>query len=140
MDDATPSERAPREGTVAALREFLSAYESFDSQRRLEWGLSPSEQLVITHLWANDSATMGEIAGEIGMTSGGLTALVDRLDRDGYVRRVRDPEDRRRSQLELTELGTRCRQALEELLEELATAMDADPLVAFLRVGRRLVV
>lgn len=40
--------------------------------------------------------TAGEIADRTGLATPSVTALVDRLERRGFVRRVRDPSDRRR--------------------------------------------
>jgi DNA-binding MarR family transcriptional regulator len=45
----------------------------------------------------------GELAEESGLTTGSVTALLDRMERDGYVRRVPDDRDRRRVLIELTE-------------------------------------
>ena len=38
----------------------------------------------------------GEIAERTGLATASVTALVDRLEQRGFVRRVRDPKDRRR--------------------------------------------
>ncbi|SDE55569.1 MarR family protein [Pseudonocardia oroxyli] len=40
--------------------------------------------------------TAGRLAAHLGLSSGATTALVDRMERHGYVERVRDPADRRR--------------------------------------------
>ena len=40
--------------------------------------------------------TMGDLASTVGLSSGATTALVDRLEKAGYVERVPDPTDRRR--------------------------------------------
>jgi DNA-binding MarR family transcriptional regulator len=45
----------------------------------------------------------GQLAAESGLTTGSVTALLDRMERDGYVRRVPDEQDRRRVLVELTE-------------------------------------
>src|ERR1700728_2206565 len=49
-------------------------------------------------LWLLGEAprTAGELAGELGLTSAAITALVDRLERDGYVVRQRNNKDRRK--------------------------------------------
>jgi DNA-binding MarR family transcriptional regulator len=44
----------------------------------------------------------GELAEDSGLTTGSVTALLDRMERDGYVRRVPDDQDRRRVLVELT--------------------------------------
>lgn len=46
-------------------------------------------------------ATAGELATELGLTTGAVTRVIDRLDRTGFVRRVRDPHDGRRVIVEL---------------------------------------
>ena len=43
--------------------------------------------------------TLGELGDFLGLSSGATTALVDRLERGDYVRRVRDEHDRRRMTL-----------------------------------------
>lgn len=40
--------------------------------------------------------TAGEIGGHLGLTSGAVTGLIDRLEAGGWVHRERDPHDRRR--------------------------------------------
>nr|WP_244994390.1 MarR family transcriptional regulator [Actinomadura coerulea] len=48
--------------------------------------------------------TPGQLAQLMGITTGGaITAVIDRLERAGYVRRTRDPDDRRRVIVELVE-------------------------------------
>ncbi len=53
----------------------------------------------------------GELAQRAALTTGALTAVVDRLEEKGYLRRVADPEDRRRVLVEVT--GLLERRALE---------------------------
>ena len=48
-------------------------------------------------------ATPGWLAGQLGLDSSSVTALVDRLERLGHVRRERDPRDRRRVLLRVGE-------------------------------------
>src|SRR5262249_13390499 len=44
----------------------------------------------------------GDLARELRLSSGAVTALVDRLERAGFARRVPDAEDRRRVLIEVT--------------------------------------
>src|SRR5581483_10377816 len=44
----------------------------------------------------------GRLAEESKLTTGAVTAVIDRLEKAGYVRRVRDESDRRRVLVELT--------------------------------------
>jgi DNA-binding MarR family transcriptional regulator len=47
--------------------------------------------------------TAGALGSAVELSSASVTALVDRLERAGHVRRVRDPQDRRRVALEMTD-------------------------------------
>ncbi|MGY1709678.1 MarR family winged helix-turn-helix transcriptional regulator [Geodermatophilus sp. SYSU D00758] len=47
--------------------------------------------------------TAGALGSAVELSSASVTALVDRLERVGHVRRVRDPEDRRRVALEISD-------------------------------------
>jgi MarR family transcriptional regulator, organic hydroperoxide resistance regulator len=48
-----------------------------------------------------------DIATELGITTGGTSKLVDRIEASGYCRRLPNPADRRSSLLELTPEGKR---------------------------------
>jgi DNA-binding MarR family transcriptional regulator len=51
---------------------------------------------------AGQSATPGLLGARLHLNSASTTALVDRLERLGHVRRVRDERDRRRVRLEVS--------------------------------------
>lgn len=51
---------------------------------------------------AEASLTAGEIAIHSGLSTGAVTGVIDRLERAGYVRRVRDPDDRRKVLVEVS--------------------------------------
>jgi DNA-binding MarR family transcriptional regulator len=65
-------------------------------------GLNKTDQRCLDIISRLGQTTAGELARESGLTTGGVTAVVDRLERDGYVRRVRDSSDRRKVLLEAT--------------------------------------
>ena len=55
--------------------------------------------------------TMGSLAEQISLTTGGVTRLVDRMEAAGYVQRVPCPTDRRVSYATVTDAG---REKLDE--------------------------
>ena len=59
-------------------------------------GLHPTDQECLDLLDWTGPITAGEIGTHLGLTSGAVTGLVDRLEAAGWVRRERDPRDRRR--------------------------------------------
>jgi DNA-binding MarR family transcriptional regulator len=52
---------------------------------------------------SGSALTAGALGAAVELSSASVTALVDRLERAGHVRRVRDEADRRRVVLEMTE-------------------------------------
>ena len=50
--------------------------------------------------WSGPIAA-GDLARRVGLTSGAVTGVIDRLERSGWVRRTSDPTDRRRVIVEI---------------------------------------
>lgn len=69
-------------------------------------GLSIAKHSALTKLQeAGEPLTLSELAERLSCVRSNITQLVDRLESDGLVRRVADPDDRRSVRAELTELG-----------------------------------
>lgn len=59
-------------------------------------GLHETDQECVDLLDWTGPITAGEIGTHLGLSSGAVTGLIDRLEAAGWVRRERDPADRRR--------------------------------------------
>jgi len=69
-------------------------------------GLSPAKYSVLEMLAkAGEPVPLRLLALEQECVASNITTLVDRLEADGFVRRVDDPSDRRSKRAELTALG-----------------------------------
>ncbi len=84
-----------------ALRAFLSASDAFDEVLGNVLGLNPTDVRCVDLLDQYGTMTAGALAEVAGLSTGAVTFLLDRLERAGFVRRVRDLEDRRRVLVEL---------------------------------------
>jgi DNA-binding MarR family transcriptional regulator len=94
-----------------------------------ENGLHPTDLRAIIHLLdaerAGTVATPGRLGTGLGLNSASVTALLDRLERLGHVRRERDPGDRRRILLSVTPSAKDLGQAyFGPLIDRLVTTMD----------------
>src|ERR1700686_335159 len=65
-------------------------------------GLNRTDARCLDILDQSRSMSAGDLAQESRLTTGAITAVVDRLERAGYARRVPDPSDRPRVLIELT--------------------------------------
>lgn len=59
-------------------------------------GIPANDYISIDLLNEFGPLTAGELADKTGLSTGTITALIDRLEKIGYARREKDPNDRRR--------------------------------------------
>ena len=97
----------------AALgRQLSQATVLFHEQIAEHVGLSATDHKCLDlAVQAERPLTAGQIAELSGLSTGAVTGVIDRLERAGFVRRVRDPHDRRKVLVEvsrgsLTRYGT----------------------------------
>ena len=76
-----------------------------------QWLLSRHQASILDHLDEIDPITLNDLARHMGVTPGTMSLAIDRLEKKGYVIRLRDTADRRRVHLRLTSAGVRVRQA-----------------------------
>lgn len=116
-------------GGIRALSRGIDSYRHAVAGR-LHLGLA--EIITLTQLYYDEPVRAGEVAARTGLTLGSVTSLLDRLERRGYITRVRPPENRRVVLVELTEagreLGRDIFRPVVPLIEDAANEPDApDP-------------
>jgi DNA-binding MarR family transcriptional regulator len=116
-------------------------------ERRLlkSHGLSMSSYEVLLRLaWAGSAGLrMSELAKHPLMTSGGLTRLADRLERDGLIARTRSADDLRGFEARITPAGRRAlrranQQHLADVHELFLDHISEEQLEALAEVWRRV--
>ncbi len=82
---------------AVVMRDFMSNAVLFQDAVARSGGLNSTDMQTVSILISQGPATPGELAERTGLTAGGaITAVVDRLERAGYITRKRDDADRRR--------------------------------------------
>ncbi|MFD4973938.1 MarR family winged helix-turn-helix transcriptional regulator [Streptomyces sp. NPDC058424] len=64
-------------------------------------GLSTVEEKTLDLLQRSGALSAGELGELTGLAPASVTGLIDRLERKGFARRVKDPQDRRRVNVEI---------------------------------------
>ncbi|MFK4789321.1 MarR family transcriptional regulator [Microbacterium sp. ZW T5_56] len=94
-DDARRTDAIARQ--TEAMRDFQARSVMFQDAVARSVALNSTDLQAVGLLLSEGPATPGELAARTGLTAGGaVTAMIDRLERAGYVTRSRDESDRRR--------------------------------------------
>src|SRR4051812_20299338 len=86
---------------LAALHRFGLERDRFRAALVRELGTPLADLDALEHLEIAGGLTQRELGERLLLTSGGVTVLVDRLERAGLVRRGRHPSDRRMTVVEI---------------------------------------
>src|ERR671921_2633058 len=73
--------------------------------------LSRHQASILDHLDELEPTTVMDLAAHMGVTAATMSIAIDRLERKGYVVRLKDAKDRRRVHVRLTTAGVRVREA-----------------------------
>jgi DNA-binding MarR family transcriptional regulator len=87
---------------IEAIRGWQTDQDMFDEAAAAWVGINRTDARCIDILDRSGRMTAGQLATAARLTSGAVTAVLDRLEAAGLVRRVRDPADRRRVLVEVT--------------------------------------
>jgi DNA-binding MarR family transcriptional regulator len=109
-------------------------------------GIGPVDMRCLNVIENAGGLTAGQLALEVGVTTGAVTGALDRLERAGYARRAPDPDDRRRVRVEVT---PQFRARAEEIWAPLAadwsaqlaarlTVAELETVVAFLELAAEI--
>jgi DNA-binding MarR family transcriptional regulator len=78
---------------------------------------------ILNQIRQDEGTTVLELARQVGVAASTMSLTLDRLERGGYVRRVKDSNDGRRTLIQLTADGRRAREKQQVLEPERIKAM-----------------
>jgi DNA-binding MarR family transcriptional regulator len=107
------------------FREYLTATVLHGQAVAAAMGLHPTDAYALNLLGVLGPITTGELAERTGLSTGAATRLVDRLEAMGAVRRVRDPQDRRRVIVETQPLNAELRARADQVIQPARAAQAA---------------
>ena len=89
---------------IHLARAHEAANDAFDEVAREKLGINRTDLRCLNIIENNGPMTAGRLAELSGLTTAAVTSVLDRLERAGYARRVRDQQDRRQVRVEVTPL------------------------------------
>jgi DNA-binding MarR family transcriptional regulator len=102
------------------LRRFSDQNAAFNQAVSDALGLNATDLRCITALALGGPANAGQLAELTGLTTGAVTGIIDRLERAGFARRTKDPQDRRQV---IVDAGGDRRRELDQLLGAMNKAL-----------------
>ncbi|MGH8953192.1 MAG: MarR family winged helix-turn-helix transcriptional regulator [Acidimicrobiia bacterium] len=130
---------------VEAVRASQSASDVLDEAFTNFVGINRTDGRCLDVVDRHGRITAGDLAREVGLTTGAVTAVVDRMEAAGLMKRGSDPDDRRKVLIELTSeakslaadvygpLAHSTRPLLESLSDQ-----EVLTLIGFFETGRRI--
>ncbi len=80
---------------VIEIRKFIAGAIFFNQKIAERFQLNLTDTQCLNVLEIAGSATPGQLASQTGLTTGGITVVLDRLEKAGFVKREPNPDDRR---------------------------------------------
>jgi DNA-binding MarR family transcriptional regulator len=88
---------------LIALRRYGLENDRFDASVARAHDVSMAEMKAIDHIQAEGELTPGQLGERLSLSSGAVTAVIDRLERGGWVERTPHPSDRRSVMVRMSE-------------------------------------
>jgi len=124
MGDAVDLSRRMVELLPSIIREFTRR----ETHAFARGQISVPQMLILELLQRRATCIMSELASSLSITTSAVTGLVDRMERGGLVRRVRDPKDRRAIRVKATARGvTIIREVLRQKERNFQRVLDRLP-------------
>ena len=119
-DDASSGHGVAARGPISyAIFRLAKTHRMLAGQLLREVGLHSGQELLMMRLWQSGPQRQADLAAEFDTDSASMTRTVQRLERAGYVRRVRDPDDRRATRVEPTPASLVLRRQVERIWDHL---------------------
>lgn len=97
------SERALPAQVTGSLRALSTEIDRLDQAAADRYGLNRTDMRALDIIGRAGPLAPTDLARQLGFTTGGVTTVLDRLERAGYIRRRPAPGDRRRLVIEATQ-------------------------------------
>jgi len=87
------------------------------------YGITSQHFFILVYLWEKDGVKSKDIQEVLALESASLTGHIDRMEKEGLVKRQPDPDDRRAIRIYLTEKGKTMQDTLTPIGNELKTSL-----------------
>lgn len=119
---ATKSDEVQAEGVLPLIQLISDLIEKrCDRFLNARYGLTSPQFQLLKAAVQDNNVTLGGLSEQLNCSRGNVTGIVDRLERDQWLKRERSTDDRRVITVRLTEKGEQVATIERDLTQELAS-------------------
>src|SRR5919201_399921 len=100
-----PKAAQPRHGIIRLINRLRVEVVDALDRELAQYDITAPQLIVLASVANKEADSAAAICKSISYDPGAMTRMIDRLEQKGLVRRVRNPEDRRAMNLEMTVAG-----------------------------------
>jgi MarR family transcriptional regulator, transcriptional regulator for hemolysin len=101
------------EHTGILIKKAARLFEQVANKNLDQLGVTYSQTIFLVRLWENDGQNQIDLARSAGLKQPSVVRILDRMERDQLIKRIRNKEDKRVFNFYLTEKGKKACQKLE---------------------------
>ncbi len=103
---------------LITLRRIIRVIDLHSKKLVQKYGLTGPQMLMLKELLSHEDLSVSVLAKNICLSSATVTSMLDRLEKKGYVQRIRDNKDKRKIFIKPTQLAKQVFDTAPSLLQE----------------------
>jgi len=114
------------EQILATLRQIIRAIDLHSKSLAKKYGLTGPQLLILKEFHRDNEQTVGKVAANVSLSQATVTSILDRLEKQGFVSRIRSSLDKRKVYIRLEEKSLKVLETKPDLLQEEFTSQFED--------------
>ena len=103
---------------LATIRQIIRAIDLHSKSLTKRYGLTGPQLLVLKELYRRSDLTIGQVAQNVSLSQATVTTILDRLEKLGFVQRIRNAMDKRKVNIIVLKKATLILDGNPSLLQE----------------------
>jgi DNA-binding MarR family transcriptional regulator len=103
---------------LATLRQIIRAIDLHSRELARRYGLTGPQLLVLKELSKDSAGTISQVSKNISLSQATVTSILDRLEKQDLVQRIRSQEDKRKVSIKLSDRARAILDSAPNLLQE----------------------
>ena len=103
---------------LIALRKMIQAIDRHSSNLKKKFGLTGPQLILLQSISAHDKISVTQLSKNVSLSQATVTDITKRLESRNYITRTRDIDDKRKTNIALTENGKAILDTVPPLLQE----------------------